>query len=62
MGEAIAKRSKTLSVLLREFVIQRAAALGLMDVIVFDRFRQRLEFADQRDRESGEHRKSGTDD
>ena len=43
LGEKIATRARTLSLLLRDYVIQEGSKLGLLDVHVFDRFRQRIE-------------------
>lgn len=51
LGEKIAQRARTLSLLLRDFVIQEGQKLGVLDVHVFDRFRQRLELSDERERE-----------
>lgn len=43
MGEKIAQRARTLALLLRDFVIREGVHLGVIDVYVYDRFRQRIE-------------------
>lgn len=52
LGEKIAQRARTLSLLLRDFVIQEGKKLGVLDVFVYDRFRQRIELSERNERES----------
>lgn len=47
LGERIAQRARTLSLLLRDYVIREGFTLGVLDVYVFDRFRQRVEMSER---------------